>query len=141
MKDSDTQPQPSNTATAPQRRELAFKTIGNTRANRRGKAGTELLRPNPRLDSGPPETDDAQRQRQSPDLAADMNQKETESLVGSKPLTRARSLRGETKLQNLSPQAFSNTVERSQYLRLSLEAHLLNCSHANSETNLSSLMI
>ncbi|XP_052346231.1 protein Wiz [Oncorhynchus keta] len=109
MKDSDTQPQPSNTATAPQRRELAFKTIGNTRANRRGKAGTELLRPNPRLDSGPPETDDAQRQRQSPDLAADMNQKETESLVGSKPLTRARSLRDDSSLKQQSLTASSST--------------------------------
>uniref|UniRef100_A0A4W5RNF0 C2H2-type domain-containing protein n=1 Tax=Hucho hucho TaxID=62062 RepID=A0A4W5RNF0_9TELE len=99
MEDSDTQPQPSNTATAPQRREIAFKTIGNKRANRRGKAGTELLRPNPRLDSGPPETDDAQSQGQSPDLATDMNQKETESLVESKPLTRARSFRDDSSLK------------------------------------------
>ncbi|XP_045068328.1 uncharacterized protein LOC121551764 isoform X2 [Coregonus clupeaformis] len=102
MEDSDTQPQPSNTATAPQRREIAFKTIGNKRANRRGKAGTELLRPNPRLYSGPPETDDAQSQGQSPDLATEINQKETKSLVGSKPLTRARSLRDDSSLKQQS---------------------------------------
>ncbi|KAM9472961.1 uncharacterized protein ACWYII_008075 isoform 4-T4 [Salvelinus alpinus] len=109
MEDSDTQPQPSNTAPAPQRREIAFKTIGNKRANRRGKAGTELLWPNSRLDSGPPETDDAQSQGQSPDLATDMNQKETESLVGSKPLTRARSLRDDSSLKQQSPTASCST--------------------------------
>ncbi|XP_064844023.1 protein Wiz-like isoform X2 [Oncorhynchus masou masou] len=112
MEDSDTLPQPSNTATAPQRRELAFKTIGNKRANRRGKVGTELLWPNPRLDSGPPETDDAQSQGQSPDLATDMNQKETESLVGSKPLTRARSLRDDSSLKQQSLTASCSTERK-----------------------------
>nr|XP_046160322.1 protein Wiz-like [Oncorhynchus gorbuscha] len=112
MEDSDKLSQQSNTATAPQRRELAFKTIGNKRANRRGKVGTELLWPNPRLDSGPPETDDAQSQGQSPDLATDMNQKETESLVGSKPLTRARSLRDDSLLKQQSLTASCSTERK-----------------------------
>uniref|UniRef100_A0AAY5KYJ6 C2H2-type domain-containing protein n=1 Tax=Esox lucius TaxID=8010 RepID=A0AAY5KYJ6_ESOLU len=97
--DSGTQSQPTNDATAPQCREVAFKTIGNKRTNRRGRVGTEHLRPIPRLDCRPSDSQDAQSQSHSNDLASEMTRKE---MVGSKPLTRARSIREDSSLKQQS---------------------------------------
>ncbi|XP_034151047.1 protein Wiz [Esox lucius] len=99
--DSGTQSQPTNDATAPQCREVAFKTIGNKRTNRRGRVGTEHLRPIPRLDCRPSDSQDAQSQSHSNDLASEMTRKE---MVGSKPLTRARSIRGLVEVPALAMQ-------------------------------------
>lgn len=98
VEDSAQECQTPNSAAASQNREMAFKCIGNRRANRRGKDWTKLTHLHPIVDDNKlPETEEAQREGRSTQLDTELNQEETNTPAGLKPHTRARSLLGENK--------------------------------------------
>uniref|UniRef100_A0A3Q1F0D1 WIZ zinc finger b n=2 Tax=Acanthochromis polyacanthus TaxID=80966 RepID=A0A3Q1F0D1_9TELE len=84
---------PDSAAAARPATQAAYKCVGNRRFSRRGKTWTDLAKFDSEMDDDklPGSEEEEQDQDQSRELSSELSQQETDSPVGVKPHTRARS--------------------------------------------------